>query len=503
MWQLQRELFCIMTWFSTAGTYTLIGLLLGVGFVVPVLWWMVFFGVALMLLQLSVPRPRQWTWVWYAFGIKYLLALWWFWSVYPIDWLGITLGNFELIAIGFYWITAAVWLGAGAYFFVRVFQFLHSRNESLAILAVPFLWLATELGGALVFSIVTYGPGASIGTQFSFGFVGYLAAQHGLLLSLAAVWGVYGLTIMMVGIAAAGFYLVTINQHLIAFGLFLLVVLTSFFSSSVTTNPNDVPGYRIAVIDTTVAADYSLTAGGLEEKERQQTAAYNAAKSLAVDYIIFPEDSRVFDHTRGTATLAVLLAFESEADDPIVLDSSRVPAVGGGVLQAAWFNPKTEVVTAAHKSYLVPQGEFMPSAYYHALRVVGMGDIASDLQRRISFVIGDAVSQDKFPKNIPAVLFCFEGVDPNGIRNIIKNRSTETPFVAHIISHAWFNDPVTLWSQLEAKLQVQAVWNNTYVVVSANQANGYVVDPKGNVVFNSPSLQGDGWSVTEVVVPAP
>jgi len=406
---------CIMVWYSHSFVrYSLVGICLGAGFVVPSLWWLSIVGICLQLHLLAVASARQWVWVWYAWGIKYLLALYWFWSVYPIDWLGDISAPYQVAAIMFYWLTAAVWLGSGAYGFVIVYQKILSQNRCAAYVAIPFVWLMAELFGALIFSIATYGPGASVGSQFSFGFVGYHLAQHGWLLQFAHVAGVYGLTVLMVSMAVL-MMVVWQSKKYTSLCVAGVCLLGSGWVPVISQEHSTEASHTIAVVDTNIPIDFRLTEEREHKKTEQQQAAYTAAQELDTDYIIFPEDSRLFNHAVGTTTLAALLSFQSSVDDAIVVDSSRVQIDAySAVLQSIVFDPANKQLTAVTKSYLVPQGEFMPQLYYRLLTWFGFKDIADQLQKSFSYVVGEETSQSHFATDTPAILFCFESVDPKG-----------------------------------------------------------------------------------------
>jgi hypothetical protein len=86
------------------------------------------------------------------------------------------------------------------------------------------------------------------------------------------------------------------------------------------------------------------------------------------------------------------------------------------------------------------------------------------------------------------------------VRTIMKERGS-VPFIAHPVSHAWFTEPFALWNQLETMLQVQAVWNQSYIVSSGNQVRGYAVTPTGAIVYPKQVQSGDNWSLGIVQIP--
>ena len=486
-----------MAWFKKLFEASLVGALLGVGFVIPAMWWCSFIGVAYFMYLLEEDRMTI-SLAWFAWGVKYLLTLWWFWSVYPIDWFGISLGWFEIVGIGFYWTTAAVWLGSGGALLVYLYRLVKKRLLKFATLLLPGLWLVSELFGALFFSIVTYGPGASIGTQFSFGFVGYHLAQHGLFVQTSAVAGVYVLTIILVALSSSGLHLYHQQKNWVLLGSLVLIFLTSFSTFKDVSSEKGMTS--IATVDTSISPSYWQTDEGLAKKRSQIEAAYSAAQSTDADYILLPEDARLFDQSLGTSSLKAYLSFTHDPTSPIVIDSGRVEVGGQSLLRGLLYDPAVQKVTTSHKQYLVPQGEFVPTLYYWLLKSTGLGEVADTMKKSFSYVIGEKQSQEHFEENLPALLFCLESVDPKGVKKILSGR-TDVPFVAHAISHGWFNDPVTLWPQLESMLKVQAIWNDVYIVSASNHAAGYTVTPQGNILVPEIVDRGEQWQVGRVIIP--
>jgi len=81
-----------------------------------------------------------------------------------------------------------------------------------------------------------------------------------------------------------------------------------------------------------------------------------------------------------------------------------------------------------------------------------------------------------------------------------RKGAEQPPFVAHIVSHGWFKEPKTLWPQLQAMLQVQAIWNDTYIVSAGNHTVGYTVSPTGTILYPEVTAQGEWWQVGVVSI---
>jgi len=143
----------------------------------------------------------------------------------------------------------------------------------------------------------------------------------------------------------------------------------------------------------------------------------------------------------------------------------------------------------------------LPYFYKSILQFVGYQSAVDFLESKLSYRIGKDTSQSDFADHIPGILFCFESTDPLGVRTIMKERNGEVPFIAHVISHAWFNNPRALWQQTEAMLRIQAIWNDTYIVSAGNHASGYTVTPLGAIVYPTVLDEGEYWKLHVTKVP--
>lgn len=477
-----------------------IGGLLGIGFLVPWLWWCGVVGIAASVH--GIVRSDSYTQivggVCISWWVKYALALLWFWSTYPIEWLPLQSGGWQLVLIFFYWSTAALWLSVGSFVLVGVWwlirSFLPQLQVRTALLIFPILWVWGEVFGSVVFSIATLGEGGFINTKFSFGYTGYLLAEHATALQLASVGGVYILSFTISALAVA-FYIVWSNRSYWWLVSGVAVFVVSLFL--LPTNPTTVSsGYRVAAIDTYFGPQTLQT--DTTQNVAQLQAAVAAAVAQDPDYIILPEDARYLAHDDAAYTMA-LAALET-AWAITFIDSGQVWRGETSVLQATVYDNESKTSATVDKRYLVPQGEYTPWLYKKILQLFGQGDIVSYIERGRGYAVGDNTNQNNLPEAAPGILFCFESVDPLGVRTIASEREA-VPFVAHIVSHAWFHEPQQLWQQLDAMLRVQAVWNDVYIVSAGNQVEGAVYTPFGTIENHAPVATGADWQVRLLIIP--
>jgi len=492
-----------MAWFKRVfGIPTVIGCMIGSGFVVPLFWIVSIVGIAWCIEYSKKPSAiiQGYCSMWWIWTVKSIFAISFIWSVYPITWLGFPLGPLEPLMILFYWGTVAAWLGFGGVALYGGMRLVQKAPIWSTYILIPMVWLLSELVGSLLFSLFTYGPGGNISTQFSFGYIGYLLVEHQWLIQLAQFAGVFSLTLCAVGLALLVTWLWH-NRQFVAGAAVILLLLTSSLITYPHSAAVSTPSYSVATVDTLFPKAISITAEGQSLMRDQLQSALEAALAADVDYVIFPEDSRVFDQS-NLDYLRAYLSFRYGATDTIIIDSGRVQYDNQSVLQAMIYDGTGPAIYEAHKRYLVPQGEFLPYFSKSVLQLAGYQSAIDLLEEKLAYRVGKDTSQSDFVSNVPGILFCFESNDPLGVRTIMRERGGDVPFIAHVISHAWFNNPRVLWQQTEAMLRIQAIWNNVHIVSVGNHASGYTVSPAGVITYPTTIDTGEYWQlrVTEVPV---
>jgi apolipoprotein N-acyltransferase len=484
------------------------GLLLGVGFVVPFLWPAGLAGVVyfLYLLQQDVPLKEKLLGAWLSWTIMAGFSVGWIWSTYPVDWLPAEMGSIQLVLIFTSWFMTGVSLGFGAVAMVLIAVFIKQQLNlpawSLYFLLYPILWLFAEIVGSLAFSIFFYGTGGVVNTAFSFGYAGYLLAEHEVFLQLARAAGVYGLSFIFV-LMAGGilfFRAELLRRWPLVLVCSICVFAVGFVPLFQTSNLKVVDGHDILMVDT----QFSSRLGSSELGQKQMRAKLEEAVAFALTqesgYIVLPEDSRYFDQSRPPSSVKAVFKIKYNEPEVVIIDSGRATVGSQTVLQSFVYNGLDDSVDRFHKRLLVPQGEYVSAVYEKILRWAGRGNFLDFYAQGLSYEVGPWTSQSSGSAQTPGILFCFESFDPQGVRTLTKERPN-MPFVAHIASHAWFHEPKTLWSQTETMLRVQALWNQQYIVSVGNMMPGMAYSPSGALINPEVIESGDGWEVKRFVVP--
>lgn len=440
------------------------GAALGVAFLHPYAWWVALAGVCLFFW--CVHDVSKWyARFWYgllAGTTKAALVLSWFWSTYPLDWLGVPAFATSVALIFGYWSTTSLVLGAGyAVAALAVPLFTHSRVVK-KILLLPLVLVVAEVAGSFFFSLYTTAPGIPLNVDFSFGYLGYLLAEHGILREAARGGGVYLLSYLY-GVLAVALLTLATTRRLKAFAVACaLVAVTGMVSFS---PPAPAPSGVVGV-HTRFSPSLAIEPHEALERFAAHAALIERAVKEGAHTIILPEDSRFRSHfPSDTHVLRYLSTLQS--NDTVLVDTMRTTDERGlNVLRAFLFDTATWQVYTFDKRLLVPQGEYLPSVHHFILSLVQPPEQLEVLRAAINYRPGVRNDTTDIPPHLPGVLFCSESISPWGARTSARPRGTRV--LAHPVSHAWFQEPALLHHQLGQMLAVNSRFAGVAVVPAVN-----------------------------------
>lgn len=487
--------------------YSISGVCLGIGAIVPWLWWLVVFGIALFLWTVNYDQSGHTAFFggWMAFSIKLLFAISWFLTTYPIKLIEFSLGRFEILVVIFYWLTVSLAIGlSGGLLAIVLFLIAKRFSTYLCVVLAMIIWIPAEILGALFFSIFTYGSGGTINTVYTFGYSGYLLAQHPLLFKLASFGGVFILSFVAVLLGASLYYCFSYYKKypiLIKVGLSVsLLFIGTIFLPTVSEQKEG--GIKVAIVDTRIGGDtfYSLVPEEREElRAKQLIEATKTALQTGAEYVVMSEDSRYFPIGFSPDRAYALFRFQQANTDAVVIDAGPAPISPTTVaLRTNIYDGKGKKVYVADKQYLVPQGEFMPNFYLTFFKLFVPSDSIDKFKQKFNYRPGPLVDQSKFPDYIPGIIYCFSDSDPLAVARLVKER--KMPFVAHPISHAWFHSPESLWFQYDTMLRIQARWNKTAIISAGNMVKGALYNKDGEKIIPQVVDSGDYWTVSLVTL---
>ena len=472
-----------------------LGSFLGVGFYAPFLWWLSLPGIIWWITYITETSTRQQA-GWRGLGTFLVLNIWaysWFTSVSPIAWLTID-SHLALMVLHVYWLLTALCFAIPGFFLAVGIRMLHQTGQTwMVIPGVSVGWLLADVVGSVIFSVFSIGPGSAVNTHMSFGYIGYHLAQHLTLFHISAWGGVYSLTVVLVALMGliwwSGSFWYRARWSAVVVGVVsLMFVLGAIPASAGLFTPSKTVGaYSVLVLETNFYGQQHDDFVAANQRIDLYKDIFQTLDISMFDHVILPEDAR-FMASFGTNLfgLAQLRQIFGTSTEALLVDSSRVTVddnaiLRGEIIQLSDFSQ----IQAFDKQFLVPHGEFLPTLAAVSLRALGLGSIVAELEATLDYRPGPSREQALVAVTTPRILFCFESVNPRGVRKIIDTKVIERPLVVHPLSHAWFDNPSILQSQLDTMLRVQARWNRVFIVSAGNKAPSAVYLPDGSMLQSS------------------
>lgn len=474
----------------------LIGLLLGSAFLHGHLWWIgILAGVTMCVFITKLSSAKHSLTYGLVIGlVKMLTVLSWGWYVFPVKWLGFSNIFAEIALLSSFWFLSAISLGSG----YAVLSFLlwktYQYKKKWSWVVVIFFFLFADLIGSLTLSLVMSGPGNGPNFQYANGWMGFAIAEHNILLSLAKFGGVYILSIIFGIIVAITWYLFIYKKYTwLAMGL-IAIIATSGISILSYQKSDSV---SVAVVHTSSSRKGIITKEIQVEQKNIYEEIIDTLAKTPTDYIIWPEDVRLARRLNIILDPIEYLK-EKLGNNTIVIDSARSEENRKTTLRASIYDTNTNSYYQFDKNYLVPQSEYNSYLYKFIISILSPDSRTAKILADMNYQPGIDQRDVYLPESIPIVLFCFESIDPRGIKRLMSKREN-APFVAHVVSHTSFSrEPNILWDQLDTMLRVQAVWNNIPIVQSANVASNKLYTPDGKSKTLTNDITGNKWSVSYI-----
>ncbi len=459
-----------MYWFTEQSwtLFVIAGLLMGGAFLSPYFWWTGILGLTLFFIVLTQVRGRKHAF-WYGTlsgTIKTLLVGGWVWYVYPLTWMGDFSAVSQLFGIGWMWLTGSLAVGVSLGIFASI---IHPYLEHpFRYGFIPLLYVMSEILGSIFFSLMQYGPGGTVNTHTSFGYLGYTFAHHGIIEYLAMIAGVYGLS-LFVGTLAFFFARrvvcfmktgeqITWKYYTVPVVLFVTFFISLPFGSTEAT-------MRIATINTQFENDYDMSPIERADRVRMLVDAFRAALASDSDIILFPETAYALGVFGSTENIFDFIDTQTERE-VLVVDSDKLMHTDGtSAVRAVIYDTKTETAHPMFKKFLVPSGEFLPYQLSFMMSLLGFKKTGETLDTFLEFVPAD---EDMYREGtpLPGVLFCSESVSPT--EALFVSQEATLPLILHPVSHAWLNNPKIFWYQLDLITRTQVRFAGVPLVQAAN-----------------------------------
>ncbi len=347
---------------------------------------------------------------------------------------------------------------------------LREKLKAPVWLALPVCWVAMEFIRAFFLS------------GFPWATLGYGLHSRLVLIQSADLFGVYGLSFLLVLANAVIARMVTWRQRknsfpLPAFGVFLALFLGNFgygwicLGLDLDRRPQSL---RVALVQGNIDQGVKWDPAYQEKTvEIYRDLSLQATASGAVDLVVWPESATPFYFQEAGELSRKVRAVPAAAGSYLLFGSPAFETVNRQYryLNSAFLlSPSGAVLGRSDKVHLVPFGEYVPFKRFLPFvekMVVGIGD----------FSPGTVTTLPLDGQKI-GVLVCFEGIFPELARDFVRQGSD---LLVNITNDAWFGRSSAPHQHL-AMTRFRAVENRIWVARAANTGISAFIAPSGQII---------------------
>ncbi len=323
--------------------------------------------------------------------------------------------------------------------------------------------------------------------------IGYTQYQNSVLLPIASVAGVYGLSFIVVLINVALTQLAggapnRLQTTAVTGAVVLILVWSPRFlspaSTALSTGPSMPVGAEqtlsVAIvqgnIDQALKWDPAMQAATIEQYRRLSLEAAKEAPAL----IVWPETAVPFFLRYEPALIDRVLDIAAETGSYLLVGSPDAEPTAAADPTPRYRNsaflisPQRELLSKYDKIHMVPFGEYVPlkSVLFFVNKLAyGIGD----------FEGGQTYTVFDTPGGRFSTTICYEVIFPDQVRRYVKEGAE---FLVNITNDAWFGRTAAPAQHL-AMAVLRAVENRRYLVRAANTGISAMVDPSGRILRTS------------------
>jgi apolipoprotein N-acyltransferase len=364
-------------------------------------------------------------------------------------------------------------LSAAVALFPTLFAWLVARALRrfglLGLLVAPLGWVGTE-------TLRTY-------TFFNFPWclLGYSQYQQPVVIQIAALTAVYGVSFVLVAVSTAIAYalLTPVRRGPVLLAASAIVGLTLAFGAWHLRQVIPESGrLRVGIVQASIRQEDKWRPGLYEDNVRRHMSLTVDAAAQGARLVVWPESAVPFDYDHDPQLAAVLqklvrshgiyLMFGNGDRD----ESTRPPRVWVG---AKLLTPEGELTYRYHKRQLVPFGEYVP---LKPLLTLGGRFGARLVQDVGEFTPGDEYVVGEVDGHRFATQICYEAIFPELSRGFAQRGAD---LLVSITNDGWYGTTSAPYQHM-MMATFRAVEQGKYLVRSANTGISAIVDPRGRVL---------------------
>jgi apolipoprotein N-acyltransferase len=424
------------------------------------------------------------------------LFVWLFYTA-PFEWLGVkTQKDFIsiLLLVIFSWAFTIFCLGLFfALFSWLLKKIIKTRSGFISFLVItPFLWVIFEYLRAWGFEFIWLGKETFFGPHWTFGNLAYTLHKIPLLIQSADIWGIYGISFLVVLINSALFLAIRLifdkNSKLsfkkiticclILIIVFLFLIIYGNINLKTGTNGEK---REVALMQTNFLSDPGFNPYHRKEVLKIVLELFQKPESIREnpDFVIAPEGLGLVSAT-GSTKIAKYLLGDFWKPGQIYLENRKI---------------SEENQTNKSRLFYYDLEQENPLGYYEKRLLVANGDFLSyitkfiliafsykgDFEKRL-YQKGEISTPTQTPKGTVGGTICSSILSPQINRQMTKNGAE---FLVVVSSDAPFHGSRSLLAQNLAMSRLRAIENRRYFAQATNMGYSFLLDPKGKIAIKS------------------
>lgn len=384
----------------------------------------------------------------------------------------------NFLAIAFLALTFSIVVGALSLGFL-MFGYLYNRfsvdlMRPRSLLIVPALWAVCEWTRSFIFSIVSIGPGGSLGAHWNFGSLAFAASMTPFGYA-ARILGQFGLSALVIFLSLGCLYVLNRRWK---WGIIALTATIALCAAGWLLSPSsDGSVLRVGVmqLDDGNYSDY-----GYQRDLKALTAAHDTSKPL--DMLLMPEYSYIFTNQEyKTAETAALS--ELATDKSLIITSRSDEAAEGHKNLVTFYKPDGQIETSQEKQFLIPAGEYIPYFYEWILVLSGNTSVIGVHQARNTVTPGSQVAQPvTYGSERIGSLACSGAIAPEFYRSLTRDGAS---ILTNSAALSTMGLSSSYYAQARQMAAFIAVANARPLVQSARGAQVFVLGADGKTIAQS------------------
>lgn len=441
----------------------------------------------------SYPSRRYHVWALFGFLYTFFQASL-LYTVYPLSWMPAGVGQLfgiSCVVLLFSLAAASLYTPLG-YFWKTI-----SRSWTTLLLFSLSLGLIDILR-SVVFSILFYGKGGSIGMHFDVTSIGH-ALSITPFIEYAYFGGTYILTVLVGAIIYGGMYYKKI-RHIYVLPIILFVGwIYIHYCIPIATPETPV---HIALITTNFKDEENEEVAQEKRKElfRQlEEATYSFATS-SPDILVYPEDSRFLRYLNETT----LQTLQNTFPESLFIDGDTRAFNERAANFTLFYETKgfdegnnNESLSGRPKILLFPFSEYIPSLFSPFLPFFMSTAQLTQYKNNHTYSRASALGVSPFKKVNIATLICSELFSYSTVRKLQHEKPDIVLFQSNL---QVFHNRAFFSMHMRAFIKISAATLRAPIIQSANGTDSYIVSPYGTIQISLPKnstttkvlLQSDG-----------